>query len=272
MTLEQLPPDTLTEQIQIRREQLKLLLAKKLRSLKSAPEGRLRVAQAHEGRKLQYYHVITQGDTKGSYIPHAQLQLAKRLAQKQYDQNLIKLLRSQIAALDHLLAAAVPKIPALYETQCRARRLLITPATLPNEQYAELWQNVQWTGHPFSPDTPDFYTSRKERVRSKSEVIIADTLARHKIPYRYEYPLELKNGSIYHPDFLCLNIRTRKEFIWEHFGLMDNPDYANRTASKLKAFNENKIFPGKNLIITMETAENQLSSQQVENLIMEYLI
>ena len=69
MTLEQLPPDTLTEQIQIRREQLKLLLAKKLRSLKSAPEGRLRVAQAHEGRKLQYYHVITQGDTKGSYLP-----------------------------------------------------------------------------------------------------------------------------------------------------------------------------------------------------------
>ena len=53
---------------------------------------------------------------------------------------------------------------------------------------------------------------------------------------------------------------------------MDNPDYANRTASKLKVFNENKIFPGTNLIITMETAENQLSSQQVENLIMEYLI
>lgn len=272
MTLEQLPPDTLTEQLQNRREELKILLAKKLRSLKSAPEGRLRVAQAHEGRKLQYYHVTSRGDTKGTYIPHAQLQLAKRLAQKQYDQNLIKLLRRQIAALDHLLAVAGPNLPALYETHCRARRLLITPATLPNDQYAALWQNVQWTGHPFSPDTPDFYTSRKERVRSKSEVIIADTLARHKIPYRYEYPLELKNGSLYHPDFLFLNLRTRQEFIWEHFGLMDNSEYANKTASKLKAFNENKIFPGKNLIITMETADTQLSSQQVENLIMEYLI
>ena len=53
-----------------------------------------------------------------------------------------------------------------------------------------------------------------------------------------------------------------KEFIWEHFGLMDNPDYANRTASKLKVFNENKIFPGKNLIITMETAETQPHTQR----------
>ena len=54
MTLEQLQPDTLTEELQIRRQELQQVLAKKLRSLKTAPEGRLRVAQAHEGRKLQY--------------------------------------------------------------------------------------------------------------------------------------------------------------------------------------------------------------------------
>ena len=270
--LEQLPPDTFSEELQIRREQLKLLLAKKIRSLKNAPEGRLRVAQAHEGRKLQYYHVTARGDTKGSYIPHSQLQFAKRLAQKQYDQNLIPILRHQIAALDNLLAAAGPKIPSLYETQCRARRLLLTPVTLPDDQYTELWQNAQWQGHPFSPDTPDFFTARGERVRSKSEVIIADTLARHKIPYRYEYPLELKNGITYHPDFLCLNLRTRMEFYWEHFGMIDNPDYAGRTAAKLKVFSENKIYPGKNLIITMETNETPLSSLQVETFIKEYLL
>ena len=114
--------------------------------------------------------------------------------------------------------------------------------------------------------------ARRERVRSKSEVIIADTLARHGIPYRYEYPLELKNDRTVHPDFLCLNVRTRAEFYWEHFGLMDDPDYLERTLLKLKSFAENHIIPGKNLIFTMESAACPLSTRQVENLINEFLL
>lgn len=271
MTFEELPPEDFTEKLKMRRQELIQLLNKKLKALKNAPEGHLRVAQAHEGRKLQYYHVTTPGDTKGAYIPHTQLTLAKALAQKKYDQNLIKILRRQIAALDHLLAAAGSQIPALYETQCRARRLLLTPATLPDEQYAELWRAVKWQPRPFTADTPEHFTARGEQVRSKSEVIIADTLTRHKIPYRYEFPLKLKNGDIYHPDFLCLNLRTRKEYIWEHFGMMDNPDYAELTAKKFKVFSENKILPGKNFLFSMETAKNPLSSRQVENLINEFL-
>lgn len=271
MTLEQLHPDTFTEELQIRRQELQQVLAKKLRSLKTAPEGRLRVAQAHEGRKLQYYHVTSRGDTKGTYIPHTQLQLAKRLAQKQYDQKLIKYLRREVAALDQLLAAADPKIQSLYDTQCRARRLLLTPVTLPDEQYAELWKKEAWLGLPFAPDAEFYLTSKKEKVRSKSEVIIADALARNGIPYRYEFPLKLKNDELYHPDFLCLNLRTRHEFIWEHFGMMDSPDYLERTIKKLNTFAENKIFPGKNLIITMESVKNKLKTQQVESLINEFL-
>ena len=152
-----------------------------------------------------------------------------------------------------------------------ARQKLITPVTFTDQQYIENWQNITWHPRPFAADAPEFFTARNEQVRSKSEVIIADTLSRHNIPYRYEYPLELKNGDIYHPDFLCLNVRTRQEFIWEHFGMMDSPAYASRTVSKLKVFSENNILPGKNLIITMETADLQLSSRQVENLIKEYL-
>ena len=271
MTLEQLPPEDFTEKLKTRRQELHQLLNKKLRALKNAPEGPLRVAQAHGRRKLQYYHVTTPGDTRGTYIPHKQLQLARSLAQKQYDQKLIKILRHQIAAIEGLLAAAGPQIPALFETQCRARRLLLTPATLPDEHYAEIWRAVKWHPLPFAADSPEYFTARGERVRSKSEVIIADTLNRHKIPYRYEFPLELKNGDIYHPDFLCLNLRTRQEYIWEHFGMMDSPDYAERTVKKLNIFGDNKIFTGKNLIITMESKKIGLKTMQIERLINEFL-
>ncbi len=338
MSLEQLSPENLNEQVKNRRNELNLLLTKKLRNLKTSPEGRLRVAQAHKGHKLQYFHITKRGDTKGSYIPHAQIALAKRLAQKQYDQALIKLLRSQIKAFNSFSKMLENSIYKLYEKQCPARRSLITPAILTNEQYAELWQKVSWQGHSFSPEQKTYSTSRHELVRSKSEVIIADTLARHGIPYRYEYPLELKikrpvgdgnstdsnsagshsaafysdnyfqtnqpapdisaNSNIadhiantdhtpsiqesrtnrpatsrtVYPDFLCLNLRTRQEFYWEHFGLMDDTDYAERTIKKLKEYAENNILPGKNLLFTMETADCPVSSRQIENLINEFLI
>jgi hypothetical protein len=43
-------------------------------------------------------------------------------------------------------------------------------------------------------------TSRREMVRSKSEVIIADRLAAHGIDYTYEQPLTIGNVTKY-PDF-----------------------------------------------------------------------
>ena len=149
-----------------------------------------------------------------------------------------------------------------------------------DEQYAAKWQSVTWSGKSFSPDLPEVFTARGERVRSKSEVIIADTLFRHNIPYRYEFPLQLHRSTqntrsstvTFHPDFLCLNVRTRTEFYWEHFGIMDNPEYSNNAAGKLRLYTENGILPGRNLIITMETQKEPLNIRVLEKLISEFLL
>ena len=109
-------------------------------------------------------------------------------------------------------------------------RALVTTATLTDAQYAAAWLSPKYKGNPFKPDEQVLYTSNGERVRSKSEVLIADTLKRLGVPYRYEFPLALKSGGraatsrdlnnprrattiTVHPDFLCLNLRTRQEFI-----------------------------------------------------------
>jgi hypothetical protein len=272
MIFEQLPSETLTEQLQIRREELNQLLTSKLKALNRAPKGHLRIAQARGGRKHQYYQITSRGDTKGTYLPHTQLPLIQRLAQKQYDESLIKILSRQVAAIDQLLAASGSKITDLYKNMCQARRLLITPVTLPDDQYVELWKAVVWQGLPFAEDAPEYFTANNVKVRSKSEILIADTLGRFNVPYRYEYPLELKDGRTFHPDFLCLNVRTRREYIWEHFGLLDDPAYASRAATKLLLFSENKIFLGKNLIITTETDAVHISSIQIDDFIKEFLL
>ena len=52
---------------------------------------------------------------------------------------------------------------------------------------------------------------------------------------------------------------------------MDDPDYAKNAASKLRLYAENNIFPGRNLILTMETQTIPLSTRAIERIITEFL-
>ena len=78
-------------------------------------------------------------------------------------------------------------------------------------------------------------------------------------------------GQIY-PDFTVLNVKKRKEYYWEHFGMMDDPSYAEKVLQKLSTYEQNGIFPGEQLIITFETRKNPLNQKQISNLIEHYFI
>ena len=277
MDLEELKPEQLEAAIEMRLQKLQGIIEEKEKQLKKLPRGHLRIAQRH-GRN-QFYHYTDAASPKGSYIRLKNISFARSLAQKDYDTELIKIMEKEAAALQNLLDSTEHgnAIQNLYENLCPARKVLITPVTLTDKQYTLQWQNITWVGRPFKEESPIYTTARGERVRSKSEVLIADALTRHGIPYRYEYPVDLRRTSsvssttTFYPDFLCLNVRTRSEFYWEHFGRMDDSEYSNNAAGKLRLYTENGILAGRNLIITMETADSPLSSRQIENLIKEYL-
>ena len=282
--MEELSPNQLAPLLEKRLAELQNLLFTKKKSYEKAPKGRIRISQ--NGGHPEYYLVTERGSLRGKYLPHSQKTLARQLAQKDYDARLIKLLQKEISTLQNYMKQTSNgrAIPELYDSLCPARRSLITPAILTNEQYAARWQDVSWTGRPFASDAPYICTARGERVRSKSEVIIADTLFRHNIPYRYEFPITLKRSNsadirrdfgssiTLYPDFLCLNTRTRTEFYWEHFGLMDSTEYSNNAAGKLRLYTENGILAGRNLIITMETQTEPPSIKALEKLIEEFLL
>lgn len=277
MQKELLPPNTIKEQMECCLAQLTIALNQKQKQLnlnKGIPQGHLRIAQlSQKTQKPQYYHYTNPKDKKGRFIPRKETKLAVQLAQKDYDISIIKLLKKQISQTRQYLKN-INSISACYTKLHPARQQLITPVTLTDEQYAEQWQSVSWQGRPFAQDEHYLLTNRNEKVRSKSEVLIANALAKHGIAYRYEYPQSLKNSQnkiiTFYPDFLCLNIKTRDEYIWEHFGLMDNTDYAQKAVRKLQFYAQNKIFPGRNLIITMETQTEPLTPQFVETMIKEY--
>ena len=52
---------------------------------------------------------------------------------------------------------------------------------------------------------------------------------------------------------------------------MDDPDYTERTTQRIAAYSKNGIIPGKNLILSFETAKTPLETKAVEGLIEAYL-
>lgn len=115
-------------------------------------------------------------------------------------------------------------------------------------------------------------TERGERVRSKSEKILADFFCRNRIPYKYECPLYLKGVGTVYPDFTFLSSKTGQEIYWEHDGRMDAPVYAQNAVRKIHAYVENEIYPGERLILTFETEKTVLDMKLVEKLVQRYLI
>ena len=180
--MEELPPNIIAPLIEKRLADLQKILAAKRKSYKKAPQGRIRISQ--NGGHPEYYLITERGSLRGKYLPHSQETLARQLAQKDYDARLIKQLQKEIYTLQNYLSQTGGgcAISKLYDSLCPARRALITPVTLTDNQYAASWQEVSWSGRPFAPDAPYICTAHGERVRSKSEVIIADTLFRHNIP------------------------------------------------------------------------------------------
>ena len=94
--------------------------------------------------------------------------------------------------------------------------------------------------------------------------MIADALARNMIVFRYEYPIEIEGLGYVRPDFLCLHPVTRQVVLWEHFGMMDDPSYADETTNKIERYCNAGFHLVYNLIATFETSRYPLHSRHTE--------
>ena len=240
------------------------------RHLKKAPEGFLKIRQIRGAPR--YYQVITGEANQGTYLSKKHLDLAKQLAQKSYDLKVLKAAELELQAWQ-LLASHFPDktFEEVYETLSPARQKLVTPVIPTDEQYRKQWEEVTYTPGFFKSDAPMYITDRGERVRSKSEQLIANLLYRLGIPYRYEYPIEvIVNGykKTWRPDFTILDVKNRRELYLEHFGKLDDSDdtdnYARNAFGKMKIYEENGMFDGGCMIYSFETSKAPLDITYVE--------
>ena len=106
-------------------------------------------------------------------------------------------------------------------------------------------------------------------LRSKSEVIIYETLLKYDLEPAYEY--ELKMGTtVKRPDFYVSDDDSGVDYYWEHLGMLSDPTYSKKWQQKLEWYKSNDILPleeggGQNgtLIISRDDAKGGISVKEI---------
>lgn len=124
---------------------------------------------------------------------------------------------------------------------------LIADNTSSNELHQEIGRYLGVEKHMLNRI---YSTVKGDRVRSKSEVIIANLLAENDITYEYEKKLEYENGKWIEPDFTII-LPEGRELYWEHLGMLGVESYDKRWLEKQEIYDN--YYNGK-LIVTYEGA------------------
>ena len=238
--------------------------------LNHSPEGSLRCEKAKYGYKcfLRTVDKAKSSERKTvfcySYLGKKNRSLAKELAKKRYDINVQRLLQKQIAAIEKCL----DHYPKEDETDVYLQlpdgyKELLSEKETTLDDELRTWAAAPYDKDPNYPERLIQPARGGLTVRSKSEALIAGSLFEHEVPFHYEERLVLGDAELY-PDFTIRHPRSGKVFYWEHFGLIDNDDYALSWQFKLSKYREYGIIPGINLICTYETADHPLNPDIVE--------
>lgn len=99
-------------------------------------------------------------------------------------------------------------------------------------------------------------------VRSKSEVIICNLLAKAGIDYEYERLLEYEPGKVINPDF-TIYLPNGTTVFWEHVGMLGNEEYDANWSHKMDVYE--KYYPGR----LYKTYESGSISTDAESIIGE---
>ena len=210
------------------------------------------------------------------YVKKEEVKSMKRLVEQEYYAKLLPEIEKQIANLKNALVNVDErKLEKIYNDMHAGKRKLITSGILSREEKIRRFEEETYESKPIDDDRTEIYTNKGERVRSKSEKIIADHFERRGILYRYEKPLYLMvdgQRKPFYPDFTVMNKRTTKILYVEHFGMLDDSVYYNGTLRKLDVYEKNDILIGRDLLVFHETGKRVLNVKSIDKYIDEYMV
>lgn len=209
-------------------------------------------------------------DSEEKYIPKEDKELISLLLRKQYAAKALPFYEKQLTNIKQLKESLSPAVDnEFYNNLTEESKRLLAPLVPYQPDIIKAWQSKPYKHNEYHPEELIHDSLRGDKLRSKSEVLISNGLFTKEIYYQYE-PLLLLDNSFVYPDFLILRPSDNKEIVWEHFGLMDNPVYANNAVRKIQRYEAAGYHLGDTFIATFESSAWPLSSRLVNEYIERY--
>lgn len=262
-------------------EQMRASMRRRLTQLEAQlaamPEGTL-ASRTIDGKPFYYIRYPKTGNKKkerrrGITRDPAAIQ---KMIRKTYLTNAANALKNDIALADQFLSAYTP-----CDEQAVLRPLRERFAMLPDAFFAppdmvscdELHSVSRTTKDQatFHPEDLKSTTMTGAKIRSKSELFIAERLRIHEIDPGYETALLIPDLPFV-PDFTVRSKRDGRLYYWEHCGKIHDADYMARHRYKLEKYEEYGIVPWKNLIITYDEPGGGLDARKLEAVIEGWLL
>jgi len=256
---------TLAEKESAEQQSLKRIYEKKLLTM---PEGVLSMT-VQNGRK--YYSKYADG--KKTYLGLGNVEEVVQLQRRRLLAELIKKIERNEIVLKRFIRDYQEVSPQTVEQmlgkayQCPDLAETILQG---NKNYKK------WGNQPYERSTKYLEnlihrTIKGDFVRSKSEVIIANTLYPKGLQYRYE-ELTKVGQYTFAPDFKIAVPRQNKIKILEHFGMMNNSEYRKNALWKIDVYLDAGYKPYEDILFTFDDFDGGIDTKNLDTLINSFLI
>lgn len=220
-------------------DRLEKILSKTRKQVKDAPPGSLRLSKSRGW--IQYYHCMPGEKRNGAYIPKADEELPQKLAQKAYDEKVLKLAEKRLGQLKRITKDYEDdEIENLFMKEHPERRKLICPVEPSWDQQIQEWESGEYKRKEFRINMS---------VRSISMVLALFIPILHS----------------------CLK-RPERKFTGSMMGKWTARNTLKMRSEKSTHTKKMTFFPGERLILTFETGKTILNTKRIEELVARYLI
>lgn len=251
------------------------------KKLAKMPEGNL---IAHKnGENISYLRALYiienfDGKTKTrrvrNYISKSNRRLIYSLTKKLILEKRLRSVETEIKALDKYLKLHHPPNEDLIKILEKGGPISVIIKEVLDQERKELleWQNSDYKKLEVHPEQLKYKSIAGTWHRSKSEVLIANALYIHGIPFRYDCCVIMKDGREYYPDFVIMHPVTREIFIWEHFGMMDIESYLFHAMDKIAIYGKSGYIVNDKLIVTMESETMHIDAEEIDEIIEKFFV
>ena len=251
----------------VRRQQVQSQINKLEKQLTHFPPGHIICIQ--NGKYIKMQHIL---DGKPTTISTKNQEFAKKLMQKKYLDACLHDLNAEKKAIDSYIQQYqhyTSKVDQLLQKP--AYEKMLNASMKPMSQELADWAAEPFETNPSHPEQLRHSCMSGHIVRSKSEALIDQSLYTHQIPFRYECQLKLGEVTVF-PDFTVRHPQSGEFFIWEHFGKIDTPSYAQNAFQKMQLYTASGYIPTINLITTYETKDHPLTAKKIEDIVQQYFL